>query len=121
MPNPLVSIAASVAGIAAGVIGKKVMVSGWGAVFGEEAPTDKALKASKKDVKQQRKQAKKDGLSKEEIAQIRDREEELPAWKLALWAILSGAILQALQLGARRLAADGADRVTRRRPRPNRG
>lgn len=121
MPNPLVSLAATAAGIGAGVFGKKLIESGWGAVFGEDAPTNQVTKTSAKDTKARRKQAKKDGLSKEEIAEIRDPQEDLPVWKLMLWTTLSGAVLQGLRLAARRAAAQGTERLTQRRPRPNRG
>src|SRR5699024_8986710 len=54
--NPLVSIAAPVAGIVAGIVGNKAAAAGWGAVFGEDAPTVKSQKAAKKDAAKRRKQ-----------------------------------------------------------------
>lgn len=121
MANPLVSIVVPVSGIVAGIIGKKVASAGWGAVFGEDAPTVKAEKAAKKDVAARRKQAKKDGLSQAEIDAIKDPMDEQPIWKLLLWATVSGVLLQGLRMGAKRGAKSAAERVTARRPRPNRG
>lgn len=121
MSNPLVKIAAGAAAVAAGTLGRKLMISGWEAAFGEEAPTDQVVKDSAKDTAVRRKQAKKDGLGKEEISAIRDPQDEVPVWKIVLWTVLSGAVLQGLRLGARRMAARGAERLTERRPRPNRG
>ena len=118
MANPIVSIAVPVAGIVAAVVGNKAAAAGWGAVFGEEAPTTKTQKAAKKDVARRRKQAKKDGLSKAEIAAIKD---DQPLWKILLWATVSGVILQGLRVAAKRGAKSGAERLTSRRPRPNRG
>lgn len=121
MANPIVSIVVPVAGIVAGLIGNKAAAVGWGAVFGEDAPTVKSQKAAKKDVAQRRKQAKKDGLSKAEIAAIRDPEDDQPIWKLLLWATVSGVLLQGLRVAAKRGAQKGAERLTTRRPRSNRG
>lgn len=121
MANPLVSIAVPVAGIIAAKIGTKAASAGWGAVFGEEAPTLKAEKAAKKDVARRRKQAKKDGLSKAEIAAIHDPADDQPVWKLMLWASISGVLLQGLRMLAKRGAKAGAERLTMRRPRANRG
>ena len=50
MANPLVSIIVPVAGIIAASVGKKAAETGWGVVFGEDAPTTKSQKAAKKDV-----------------------------------------------------------------------
>lgn len=121
MANPLVSIAVPVAGIVAAQIGNRAAAAGWGAVFGEDAPTVKAQKAAQKDAAQRRKQAKKDGLSKAEIDQIKDPEDDEPIWKMLLWATVSGVILQGLRMGAKRGAKKGTERLTMRRPRPNRG
>ena len=121
MANPLVSIAVPVAGIVAGIVGNKAAAAGWGAVFGEDAPTVKSQKAAKKDAAKRRKQAKKDGLSKAEIAAIRDPEDDQPIWKMMLWATVSGVILQGLRVAAKRGAQTGTERLTTRRPRPNRG
>ena len=121
MPNPLVSIAVPVAGVVAAAVGNKIASAGWGAVFGEEAPTVKAQKATRKEVAAQRKQAKKDGLSKAEIAAIKDPTEDQPVWKMMLWALVSGVLLQGLRVAAKRGAQKGAERLTTRRPRANRG
>ncbi|MBB5832151.1 hypothetical protein HNR70_001964 [Brachybacterium aquaticum] len=121
MANPLVSIIVPVAGIVAAQIGSKAAEAGWGAVFGEDAPTVKTQKAAQKDVAARRKQLKKDGASKAEIAAVKDPEDDQPLWKLLLWATISGVILQGLRVAARRGAKAGAERLTTRRPRPNRG
>lgn len=121
MANPLVKIAVPVAGILASTIGKKATQAGWGAVFGEDPPTPKAAKASKKDTAQRRKEAKKEGRSQAEIARIRDPQEDLPGWKLALWTVISGIVLQGLRQAAKRGAANGTEKLVGRRPRPNRG
>ncbi len=121
MPNPLVRIAVPVAGILAAAAGKKAAEYGWGAVFGEDAPTTKTQKASAKEVAAQRKQAKKDGLSKDEINAITDPSDDLPVWKMMLWTLVSGVLLQGLRVAARRGAQKGAERLTTRRPRANRG
>lgn len=121
MANPLVSIAVPVAGIVAAKIGNKAAAAGWGAVFGEDAPTLKAQKAAQKDAVERRKQAKKDGLPKSEIAAIKDPEDDQPIWKMMLWATVSGVILQGMRVAAKRGAKSGAERLTTRRPRPNRG
>ncbi|MFC0676048.1 DUF4235 domain-containing protein [Brachybacterium hainanense] len=121
MPNPLVKAAVTGAGIAAGVIGSKLLAGGWGAVFGEEAPTPKVLRSSAKQTKLARKQAKKDGLSRSEIAAIRDPRQDQPIWKGLLWVVLSGAALTAFRQLAQKGAERGAERLTARRPRPNRG
>ena len=121
MANPIVTIAVPVAGILAAQIGRRAAEVGWGAVFGEDAPTTKADKAAQKDVAKRRKQAKKDGLYKAEIAQIRTPQEEMPVWKPMLWAVISGVLLQGLRMVAQRGAKSGAERLTTRRPRANRG
>jgi hypothetical protein len=119
--NPLVSIVVPVAGIVAAVVGNKAAAAGWGALFGEEAPTVQAQKAAQKDAAKRRKQAKKDGASKAEIAAIKDPEDDQPLWKMMLWATISGVILQGLRVAAKRGAKKGTERLTARRPRPNRG
>jgi len=119
--NPLVSIIVPIAGIVAASVGKKAAEAGWGAVFGEDAPTTKAQKAAQKDVATQRKQLKKDGASKAEIRAIKDPDDDQPVWKLMLWATISGVVLQGLRVAARRGAKAGAERLTTRRPRANRG
>ncbi|WP_341854857.1 DUF4235 domain-containing protein [Brachybacterium sp. GPGPB12] len=92
MANPLVSIIVPVAGIIAASVGKKAAETGWGVVFGEDAPTTKSQKAAKKDVAARRKQAKKDGASKAEIQAIRDPDDDQPVWKLMLWTLVSGVL-----------------------------
>ena len=119
--NPIVSIVVPVAGIVAGLIGNKAAAVGWRAVFGEDAPIVKSQKAAKKDVAQRRKQAKKDGLSKAEIDAIKDPSDDQPIWKLRRWATVSGVLLQGLRVAAKRGAQKGAERLTTRRPRTNRG
>lgn len=121
MANPLVSVAVPVAGLIASILGKKVASAGWGAVFGEDAPTPKAAKASKKETAQRRKQAKKDGLGKAEIREIRDPSEDQPVWKIMLWTLISGVLLQGLRQLAQRGAKKGTERMISRRPRANRG
>ncbi|WP_232820412.1 DUF4235 domain-containing protein [Brachybacterium sp. YJGR34] len=115
------SIAVPVAGIAAGVVGKKAAAAGWGAVFGEDAPTVKAQKTAQKEAAQRRKQAKKDGASPAEISAIKDPSDEQPVWKLMLWATVSGVLLQGLRVAAKRGAKAGTERLTARRPHSNRG
>lgn len=121
MANPLVKIVVPLAGIVASVIGNKAAAAGWGAVFGEDAPTTKATKAAKKDAQQRRKQAKKEGQSKAEIEAIKDPADDQPIWKMLLWATVSGVLLQGLKMMAKRGAQTGAERVVSRRPRGNRG
>lgn len=55
MANPIVSIAVPVAGLVAAAVGNKAAAAGWGALFGEDAPTAKAQKAAQKNVAAQRK------------------------------------------------------------------
>jgi len=119
--NPLVKIAVPVAGIIASQVGNRAAAKGWGAVFGEDAPTVKANKAARKDAEKRRKQAKKDGLPKAEIEAIKDPEDDQPIWKMLLWATVSGVLLQGLRMAAKRGAKSGTERLTSRRPRPNRG
>lgn len=121
MANPLVKIAVPLAGALAAMIGRKAANAGWGAVFGEDAPTEKATRASRKETARLRKQAKKDGLSKAEIEAIRDPADDTPVWKGMLWALLSGVVLQGIRMAAQKGTRSGVERLTRRRPRPNRG
>ena len=121
MANPIVSIAVPVAGLVAAAVGNKAAAAGWGALFGEDAPTAKAQKAAQKNVAAQRKQAKKDGLSKAEIEAIKDPEDDQPIWKLLLWATISGVLLQGLRVAAKRGTKTGVERLASRRPRPSRG
>ncbi|GAA1334669.1 MULTISPECIES: DUF4235 domain-containing protein [Brachybacterium] len=121
MANPLVKIVVPIAGILAAQVGSRAARSGWGAVFGEDAPTVKANRASKKDTAARRKQAKKDGLSKAEIDEIRDPMDEQPVWKVMLWTLISGVMLQGFKQLAQQYAKKGTERVVSRRPRANRG
>lgn len=121
MANPLVSIAVPLAGIIAAQIGRKAAAAGWGAVFGEDAPTTKTQKAAAKDVVRRRKQAKKDGLPGAEIEVIKDPQDAEPLWKILLWAAVSGVLLQGLREAAKRGTKTGVEHLTTRRPRPNRG
>lgn len=121
MANPLVTIAVPIAGIVASQLGTRAAAAGWGAVFGEDAPTAKAQKASKKDVARRRRQGKKQGLSSAEITALHDPQEDQPLWKILLWATVSGVVLQGLREAARRGTKTGVERLTTRRPRPNRG
>ncbi|GAA1490287.1 DUF4235 domain-containing protein [Brachybacterium sacelli] len=121
MANPLVKIAVPVAGIIASTVGNKAANAGWGAVFGEDAPTLKAAKASQKETQKRRKQAKKEGLPASEIESIKDPVDDQPIWKMLLWATVSGVLLQGLRMAAKRGAKAGTERLTARRPRANRG
>lgn len=121
MANPLVKIAVTGAGIAAGIIGNKLLAAGWGAAFGEEAPTTKTAKQSAKDTKKAKKKAKKDGASADEIAEIRDPVKDQTTWKVILWTLLTGVVMQALRRSAQNGVEKTAERITERRPKPNRG
>lgn len=121
MANPLVKLAVTGSGLAAAMIGRRLADAGWGAVFGEEPPDDKFARSSEKDTKKRVKQARKDGLSKAEIAEIRNPADDVPWWKGVLWAVVSGILLQGLRTAAQSGAKQGTERLTRRRPRPNRG
>ena len=78
-------------------------------------------KQSAKAVKAEKKSAKKDGATKQEIAEISDPMDDFPVWKVALWTVLSGVAIQGLRLLAERGAQKGAAKLVARRPRPNRG
>ena len=121
MGNVLVKISMTIAGLAAAVVGNKLIISLWGAIFGEDAPTAKHAKSTAKETKQRRKQAKKEGQGPQEIAEIRDPSEDQPVWKALLWTLLSGVFLQGMRMLAQRGARAGTEKVTGRRPRPNRG
>lgn len=120
-PNPLVKVVVVLAGVAAGIIGNKIITGAWGAVFGEDAPTSAHVKQSAKDTKAARKQAKKDGASKDEVKAIIDPENERPVWQVLLWTLLSGVVLQGLRHLAQGGAQASAQRISARRPRANRG
>jgi hypothetical protein len=121
VPNPLVKFAMTGAGIAAGIVGQKVITKAWGAVLGEDAPTNKKVKQSAKDTKAAQKEAKKAGASKQEIKAITDPESERPAWQIIAWTLLTGVVLQAIRQAARNGTEVGARKLTERRPRANRG
>lgn len=95
--NPIVNAAITGAGILAATVSTKILTAVWSAVFGEEPPSEKAAKQSAKEVKKARKQAKKDGLSKAEIQEIRDPQEDVAPWKTALWTALS-ALFQGFEI-----------------------
>lgn len=119
--NPLVKLAVAGAGSLAAVLANQLLEKGWSAVFGEHAPSEKMTKQSAKDIKAERKQAKKDGASAQELAQISDPMEDFPIWKIILWTALSGIAIQGLRLLAERVVQQGTSRLIERRPRPNRG
>ena len=122
MANPIVSIVVPVAGLVAAAAGNKAAAAGGGALFGEDAPTVKSQKSAKKDVAKQRKQAKKDGLFKAEIEAIKDPEDDQPIWKLLLSGRRSPeSSCRDCGVAAKRGAKTGAERLTSRRPRPDRG
>ncbi|HJB10119.1 MAG TPA: DUF4235 domain-containing protein [Candidatus Brachybacterium merdavium] len=121
MGNVLVKISMTIAGLAAAVVGNKLIISLWGAIFGEDAPTAKHAKSTAKETKQRRKEAKKEGQTAQEIAAIRDPSEDQPVWKALLWTLLSGVFLQGMRMLAQRGARVGTEKVAGRRPRPNRG
>lgn len=121
MPNPLVKIAMTGASMLAAGIAQKAMTRGWNSLVGNEPPTDKQVKQSAKETAQIRKQAKKDGYTKEEIKAIEDPEVARPVWQVALWAILSGVILQVIRQAAASGTEVTAKRLFARRPRANRG
>ncbi|MCS6712266.1 DUF4235 domain-containing protein [Brachybacterium sp. EF45031] len=121
MANPLVKLAVTGAGIAATVLSNKALKAGWAAVFDEEAPTAKTRRTSAKDTAKARKQAKKEGKSKEEIAAISDPSDDTAPWKILLWTVLTGVVVQGMKLAAQQGTKQGVQRLTSRRPRPNRG
>lgn len=119
--NPLVKVAVAIAGSGAAFLANQLLERGWSAVFGEDAPTEKATKQSAKDTKKERKRAKKEGRSKQDVADISDPMEDVPVWKTVLWTVVSGLAIQGLRLLAERGAQKGTEKVVGRRPRPNRG
>lgn len=118
--QPIIRLAVLGAGVAAAFIGNQVLEKGWGALFHENAPTDKVAKRSAKDIKGERKQAKKDGATSTELAEITDPMDDLPVWKILLWTVLSGIAIQGIKLVAERGVQRGAERLISRRPRGNR-
>lgn len=47
--------------------------------------------------------------------------DETPVWKIALWTLISGVLLQSLRQLAQRGAKKGTEKMISRRPRSNRG
>lgn len=119
--NPLVKLAMTGAGIGAGIVGKKILTAGWEAVFNEDIPDQKQVKKSDKELKKAQKNAKKEGAAKEDIEAMTSNFDDVPAWRLALWTILSGTVVVAFQQLAREGTRRGAEKVVSRRPSPNRG
>lgn len=119
--NPLVGAIVTVAGIGTSILAKKALAAGWHRAFDEEVPDSKFEKQAKKDLKERKKQAKKDGASKAELKEMTSEYEDVDAWKVALFTILSGVVITSLQQAARKGAQSGAERLVARRPRANRG
>ncbi|MCT1716502.1 MULTISPECIES: DUF4235 domain-containing protein [Dermabacter] len=119
--NPLVGAIVTVAGIGTSILAKKALKAGWHRAFDEEVPDSKFEKQAKKDLKARQKQAKKDGASKAEIKAMTSEYEDVDAWKVALFTILSGVVISGLQQVAKKGAQSGAERLVARRPRANRG
>ncbi|MCT2024955.1 DUF4235 domain-containing protein [Dermabacter hominis] len=119
--NPLVGAIVTVAGIGTSILAKKALEAGWHRAFDEEVPDSKFEKQAKKDLKARQKQAKKDGASKAEIKAMTSEYEDVDAWKVALFTILSGVVISGLQQMAKKGAQSGAERLVARRPRANRG
>lgn len=119
--NPLVGAIVTVAGIGTSILAKKALEVGWHRVFDEEVPDSKFEKQAKKDLKERKKQAKKDGASKAELKEMTSEYEDVAAWKVALFTVLSGVAITALQQAAKNGAQSGAERLVARRPRANRG
>ncbi|OFT20642.1 DUF4235 domain-containing protein [Dermabacter sp. HMSC08H10] len=119
--NPLVGAIVTVAGIGTSILAKKALEAGWHRAFDEEVPDSKFEKQAKKNLKARQKQAKKDGASKAEIKAMTSEYEDVDAWKVALFTILSGVVISGLQQVAKKGAQSGAERLVARRPRANRG
>ena len=119
--NPLVGAIVTVAGIGTSILAKKALEAGWHRAFDEEVPDSKFEKQAKKDLKARQKQAKKDGASKAEIKAMTSEYEDVDAWKVVLFTILSGVVISGLQQVAKKGAQSGAERLVARRPRANRG
>ena len=120
-PNPLVKLAMAGASIAAGIAGKKALSVLWERVFHEQVPEESEMKKEEKNLKKRRKAARKDGRSRADVESMKGAYDDVPAWRVALWTILSGTLIVGLQQLAREGARKGASSLTRRRPRPNRG
>lgn len=119
--NPLVGAIVTVAGIGTSILAKKALEAGWHRAFDEEVPDSKFEKQAKKDLKARQKQAKKDGASKAEIKAMTSEYDDVDAWKVTLFTILSGVVISGLQQVAKKGAQSGAERLVARRPRANRG
>lgn len=119
--NPLVGAIVTVAGIGTSILAKKALEAGWHRAFDEEVPDSKFEKQAEKDLKARQKQAKKDGASKAEIKAMTSEYDDVDAWKVALFTILSGVVISGLQQVAKKGAQSGAERLVARRPRANRG
>ena len=119
--NPRVGAIVTVAGIGTSILAKKALEAGWHRAFDEEVPDSKFEKQAKKDLKARQKQAKKDGASKAEIKAMTSEYDDVDAWKVALFTILSGVVISGLQQVAKKGAQSGAERLVARRPRVNRG
>ena len=119
--NPLVGAIVTVAGIGTSILAKKALEAVWHLAFDEEVPDSKFEKQAKKDLKARQKQAKKDGASKAEIKAMTSEYDDVDAWKVALFTILSGVVISGLQQVAKKGAQSGAERLVARRPRANRG
>ena len=119
--NPLVGAIVTVAGIGTSILAKKALEAGWHRAFDEEVPDSKFEKQAKKDLKARQKQAKKDGASKAEIKAMTSEYDDVDAWKVALFTILSGVVISGLQQVAKKGAQSGAERLVARCPRANRG
>ena len=98
--NPVIRLATVAASMGAAALGNKVLSSGWRAIFKEDTPTDSTRKGAAKA-------ARKEGTEPEDF----------PLWKILLWTIASGIVLQSLQYYAQK----GATRALNRRPSTNRG
>ena len=119
--NPLVGAIVTVAGIGTSILAKKALEAGWHRAFDEAVPDSTFEKQAKKDLKARQKQAKKDGASKAEIKAMTSEYDDVDAWKVALFTILSGVVISGLQQVAKKGAQSGAERLVARRPRANRG
>ena len=105
--NPLVGAIVTVAGIGTSILAKKALKAGWHRAFDEEVPDSKFEKQAKKDLKARQKQAKKDGASKAEIKAMTSEYEDVDAWKVALFTILSGVVIRACSRWRRRARSRG--------------
>ncbi len=119
--TPGVKLVITLAGLAAGVVGSKLLDAAWGVAFGEQAPTASAQKTSEKDLAEAKKEAKQRGATKQELREMESSFDALPAWKIVLWTAVSGAVISGLRMAAERGAEAGANRLLGRRPESARG